>query len=284
LLTSDSELGKLAKRLRALRLDAGLTTYDVARIVGWSQPKVSRTETGIRCPTTADVRAWARAVGASKRTTSDLVAQARRARVQYVEWKDSRRKETRQFEPLAMENASERIRIFAPMFIPGLVQTPEYARHVLASVFRLPPDDPEIAGAVALRLERQRVAHTSGKTIAMIVAEDVLHRLVCPRRVLAEQLERLITVADLPSIDLSVIASDAELTMWSNEFVFFDDDAVFVETIGGSLHHRDPQAVGRYEATFEALQECAVRGPEARAIIERALTACTAPTAAIRRP
>ena len=284
-LTPERELGRLAKRLRALRLDAGLTGYDVARIAGWSQAKVSKTETGFQCPTDADVRAWAQAVGVSKRITADLIAQAKHARADYFEWKDSFRKESRQFEVSDTENACDRIRIFAPVTVPGLIQTAEYARHVLAKVFRLPVDDPEIDRAVALRMERQRVVHMPGKAIAIVLAEDVLYRLLCPRRVLAEQLERLVAVAGVRSIALSVIPSDADISVCpANGFLLFDREVVFVETVGGDLRERDPEAIARYEWTFDGLLESAVRGPMALAIIERALAACTAPAAAVRRP
>jgi len=209
----ERELGRLAKRLRSLRLGAGLTGTELARKTGWSQSKVSKTETGAQSPTEADVREWAHAVGASKRITADLVAQAKRARTDHTVWDESLRKDSIQWEAFDQETACRRIREFSLVGLPGTVQTPEYARNVLARVFRLPLNDPEIDRATALRMERGRVLGMPRKTYQMIIAEPCLYWLMYPRHVLAEQLEHLIDVAGRGSVELSILPLDAHLAV-----------------------------------------------------------------------
>ena len=53
---------RLAAELRRLRLNAGLSTHQVATAIGVSQSKVSKIENGHRSASIPDVRAWAKAV------------------------------------------------------------------------------------------------------------------------------------------------------------------------------------------------------------------------------
>jgi transcriptional regulator with XRE-family HTH domain len=282
--TTGASLDRLAQRLHLLRLDAGLTGGDVARVAGWSQSKVSRTETGAQCPTDADVREWAQAVGASKRTTTALLALAKHARLDYDEAKNTLRKGFRQWPTSVREADCERMRIFQLVAVPGLVQIPEYARHVLARVYHVSPDTADIDREVAVRMERQHVLDTPGKTVQLLIPESVLYNVLCPRPVLAQQLGRLIAVVSLGSPEFGVIPFDADLPVFpSHAFEVYDSAVVLVETIGGDLRIRDPEAIGFYQETFDRLHEAALGGRAALAVIERALAACVGQSSDGRR-
>lgn len=76
----------LADRLRELRLDAGITSKELARLCGWSVAKSSRIENAVTAPADADIRAWSTACGAEGQT-ADLLAANRQADSLYLQWK-----------------------------------------------------------------------------------------------------------------------------------------------------------------------------------------------------
>ncbi|MGQ4516886.1 helix-turn-helix domain-containing protein [Streptomyces sp. DW26H14] len=76
----------LGRRLRELRLDAGLTAREVARRAGWHESKCSRLEHGRSSPSDQDIRVWASACGAQDQIP-DLTATARGIEGMYVEWR-----------------------------------------------------------------------------------------------------------------------------------------------------------------------------------------------------
>lgn len=67
---------RLAERLRRLRVDAGLSTTQLAGRLGWSQAKVSRIETARHGIAASDVRVWAETLDAPAELVSELVDQA----------------------------------------------------------------------------------------------------------------------------------------------------------------------------------------------------------------
>ena len=64
---------RMAEALRELRVSAGLSTTQLANLLGWSQSKVSKTERGVTLPPPPDVEAWANATGASGELRAQLV-------------------------------------------------------------------------------------------------------------------------------------------------------------------------------------------------------------------
>ena len=126
---------ELGARLRRLRLEAGLTGTNLAEVLGWAQSKVSRIETGRQSTTTGDVRAWAAAVQAPPGLVEDLIADLRSLRVEHAAWRRQLRAghAPRQRTLIALEAAARLDRTFQPLFIPGLLQTAEYARYVLTA-------------------------------------------------------------------------------------------------------------------------------------------------------
>jgi len=128
------ERGRLAEALKALRVGAGLSGARLADTLGWQQSNVSKIETRKQLPSEDDITAWAGAVGATPETASDLLAMLRGARVEYAAWKDAYRESGAggvQADILELEAQTTRIAEFQPAFVPGLLQTSEYAREYL---------------------------------------------------------------------------------------------------------------------------------------------------------
>ena len=81
---------ELGRNLRELRTGSGLTGAQLAALLGWSQPKVSRLETGRQSPSSADVRAWSKACG-EEENAEEIVGRLGILETMYVEWQAQER-------------------------------------------------------------------------------------------------------------------------------------------------------------------------------------------------
>src|SRR5258708_36876740 len=86
----------------------------------------------------------------------------------------------------------------------------------------------------ASRMSRQQILYQPGKRIQVVILEAALHiRLVSPRA-MAGQLDRMLALDGLASLDLGIIPAAAIVPVYPmSGFVIFDSSLVVVETIGG---------------------------------------------------
>ncbi|MFI0422434.1 helix-turn-helix domain-containing protein [Spongiactinospora sp. 9N601] len=263
----------IGRRLRELRQDAGLTGTALAEVLGWPQSKVSKIENGRQTPTRADIVAWTRAAGEEK-AAGPILARLEVLETMYAEWR--RRLGTgtsaRQRASIALEAAATHIRAFETTIIPGLLQTPDYARHLLAqSIARhgLPDDVDE---GVRTRMQRQEILYRPGKRLHFVMTEAVLHYRLCPAEAMAGQLDRLMALCAMSTIRVGVIGFEVELSESPKHgFWVFDDRRVLIETVGAELTLTQPQEITLYGQVFDQLAAHASYGPEARRLIARAL-------------
>lgn len=128
---------KLGAELRTLRVQAGLTSGEAARLVGWHQSKVSRIETGRSGVKPSDVLRLLDAFEARDPRLRELVvALAGGDEVGGHHWWHAYRgllpPAYRDF--ISLESQACRIRTLETSVVPGLLQTPEYAHAVTRSV------------------------------------------------------------------------------------------------------------------------------------------------------
>lgn len=263
----------LGRQLRETRKSAGYTGTALAVLLGWPQSKVSKIETGRQTPTQEDIVAWTRATG-REGDTERLLARLEVLETMYAEWRQRLGAGTsaRQRESITLEKGAKEIRAFETTVIPGLLQTPDYARHRLAqSVARhgLPDDVDE---GVQVRMQRQEVLYRPGKRLHFVLTEAVLRYRLCPVEVMAGQLDRLVALCAMNTIHVGIIGFGAELTESPKHgFWIFDDQRVLVETIGAELTLTQPQEIALYRRVFDKLATCASYGAAARQLITRAL-------------
>jgi transcriptional regulator with XRE-family HTH domain len=260
-------------RLRALREDAGLTGTALAARLGWPNSKVSKIEHGRQTATVDDVRAWVGAVGGSAEVLADLLTDLRSMRLEYRSWARMVRRgvAARQRAVAPLDASTTLLRAFEPAVVPGLLQTAEYARHVLESVVTLRQIPRDTAEGVRARLERQQALYDPNKQFRFLVTEAALRYLVCPPEVLRGQLDRLLVVAGLPTVELAVLPFETVLPFPAvHGFWLYDDRLVLVDTVSAELALRDQDDVALYERLFELLWEQAATGPAASELVARA--------------
>ncbi|MEU6572892.1 helix-turn-helix transcriptional regulator [Streptomyces sp. NPDC046805] len=107
---------------------------------------------------------------------------------------------------VSLEGAAALIRSYEPHFVPGLLQTEDYARGVLraGAVGQTSPED--IERHVALRMERQELlARPDAPRFWAVVDETALRRPVCGPKVMRAQIDKLLEVMALNHVTLQVV-------------------------------------------------------------------------------
>jgi len=263
----------LGIRLREVRHDARLTGRQLAERTGWHPSKVSKIESGKQTPTDADVEAWAGAC-AQPDLAPELIAGLRTLESHYVEHRrlfhTGMSAQQRAFAEL--EDQTTEVRNFENVFVPGLLQTPEYARYRLAEGIDYDGAPDDLDEAVAARMLRQQILYSSGKRFHFVITEAVLRYRLCPVNVMLGQLDRLVTLSTMPTIRFGVIPFEATLPLAPvHGFWLMDEQIVVVENFTASQNLTQASEIASYVRIFEEFAKAARYDSEARAIITRAL-------------
>lgn len=259
----------LGARLREIRREARLTARALSDGSGLHFTKISKIEHGKQAPSEDDLAAWCRACGADGQL-NDLIATARAVETMYVEWRRAWRfgmKHSQQARNVLHEQ-SKLFRIYEPGIIPGVFQTAEYAAAVLSQVIEFNQIPNDLDGAVAARLERQRFLYTGDRRYLVVLEEQALKTRVGTVETMRGQLDRLLAVMSLQRVSLGIIPAMAERRIWTSAgFWIFDKHTVRVETPSAELTITQGGEIAVYEKRLAWLQEVAVYGGEARALI-----------------
>ncbi|SHL76295.1 helix-turn-helix domain-containing protein [Streptomyces yunnanensis] len=262
----------LGARLRELRTEAGLNGKDLAERLGWQRSKVSRLENGKQTPSREDLEAWAKAVGESA-AAEELQGRLQGLETQYRTWRRQLANGHRSRQELAVaETARTRlIRGVEVARIPGLFQTADYARclFIANAEFRRTPRDTD--EAVRARIQRQEALYEAGRSFRFLLWEAALYAQVCPREVMAAQLDRLCGLIGVGTVELGIIPFTAPLQRTpAHGFWIYDDRLVTVETINAELWLDDQENIDLYTRAWDWLNESAVYGHQAHRHIARA--------------
>jgi transcriptional regulator with XRE-family HTH domain len=263
----------LGVRLRDIRRTAGLTGRALAAEAGWHFTKVSKLEHGVLSASEADVRTWCRICGADDQVL-DLVATVHSIDTMFVEWRRQLRSGTkrRQKESVRFEAETKLFCVFEPLFIPGLLQTAEYAAQMLRRFieFHGLPDDLE--DGVAARMERQQILYRGDHRFHMVLCQAALTLGVVETDVVIGQLDRLLALSALPRIRLGIIPTRGRHQYLPlHGFWILDAREVLVETISAEIKLTQPGEIAAYLRAFDRLAASAVYGREARTLITDAL-------------
>ncbi|MEU5613178.1 helix-turn-helix domain-containing protein [Streptomyces sparsogenes] len=106
---------------------------------------------------------------------------------------------------VSLEGAASRIRAYEPHFIPGLLQTEDYARALLSIGFPQ-ADAEELDRRVALRMERQELLdRPDGPHLWVVMDEPVFRLPIGGPDVMRAQIDRLIEAIQMPNVTLQVV-------------------------------------------------------------------------------
>ena len=196
----------LGARLRALREQAGLDRAAAGRAIRASEAKIRRLEKGASAFKRRDVEDLLTLYDvtdpADRAVLLDLVDQAN-APGWWHEYADLVPPWLETY--LGLEQSASVIRTWEVQFVPGLLQTPDYARVVIAH--RLPGiRADEIERRVALRMRRQHIL-TAPDPVKLwaVIDEGALRRRIGGGNVMRAQLTHLLETAELPNVTIQVM-------------------------------------------------------------------------------
>lgn len=268
------ERRRMAEALRGLRIEAELSTTQLAHQLGWSQSKVSKTERGITLPPPADVEAWAIATDASAEVWSHLGALADRSTAEFIERRRVLAPGPRrvQQEIQRLEEAASVVRVFQSNIVVGLAQTRPYIEAMFRIGQRTPPEN--LDNAVASRLVRQATLADRSKQFELIMGEAALRHQLVRSSDMRTQLERLVALSEQSNIYLGLIRFDADerVHQYHGYSVIGDPDLdnetiVWVTTVTRTLRIRGEAGIREYIEHFNALRAAATEGDPLRAFL-----------------
>ncbi|KNB51511.1 helix-turn-helix domain-containing protein [Streptomyces caatingaensis] len=273
-MTTDFQQGRavLGARLRELRTEAGLTGRALAHACGWPHSKVSKLENGRQTATGADLRAWATAVGRES-VTEELLGRLRGLETQYRSWRRQLAGGHRPVqEGAALEERRTRsIRGFEAGIIPGLFQTPEYARSVLSRYAELRGVAEDVEEGVRARLARQDVLNDRGRSFRFVVWEGALRARLCSPEQMRDQLCYLTRFLRSETVSLGIIPFEADVRLAPDVgFWIHDERLVVTETWNAEIWLDSADDIALYAKVWETLAAAAVYGAEAHRVIARA--------------
>jgi len=262
---------RLRAELRKARqaTDPPLTQEQVAHEMDWSLSKVIRIESASSGISANDLKALLQLYGVEDaRQVDSLLALARAARERswWSAYRDVAPSSLLQL--IEYESAASVVRQFETTFIPGILQTEDYARAVIQDYYDERPGSDKLHALVELRIRREDLFDADNRpSFQFMLDEAVSRRLVGGSSVMRNQLRRLIEVADKPNVTVEVIPFSAGLHPGMNgpfEIIEFadpsDSDIVYLESPRGDIVSDDPEETLKYREAFEGLSKAAL-GP-----------------------
>jgi len=249
-------LGAYLRRLREVRR---VSLVDAGNVIRASHSKMSRLETGRVGFKDRDILDLLTFYGVTDEQEREAVrAVAIRASAP-AWWHDYDDVLPAWFDAyVGLEEAASEICAYEVQFVPGLLQTEDYARAVIMLGYSHPK---EISRRVKLRRARQAILdRTDPPKLQMVLDEALLRRSIGASAVMRAQLRHLIEMSQRPNITLQVVpfkvgghaAAGGSFSLL--RFAEFDvPDVVYLEQLACAQYHDKPDAVQRYLAVVERL-------------------------------
>ena len=265
----------LGTQLRRLREARGITAQEAAREIRASESKISRMELGRNAVREVDVADLLSLYGitdpAEREQLLSLASQANQPgwwhRYQDVlpSWFQAY---------IGLEESAESIRSYDMQFVPGLLQTEEYAAAVIAlGEFSLE----ETERLVFLRKERQRRFSSGCLRLTAVIDEIALRRPFSEPALMRAQLEYLLDISDRPAFTLQVtpLATGAHAAPASFSILKFASaelpDVVYVEQLTSAMYLDKAADVVRYTAAMDRISATSATPNQSKEIIRALL-------------
>ncbi|WP_051342654.1 helix-turn-helix domain-containing protein [Pseudonocardia spinosispora] len=262
----------LARELKKLRQQAGMKLEEAAPMLFWSPPTLSRIERAVQGVDVHRVRSMLDLYGESERW-EELTGLAIRAG--QPGWWEPYKLGNNSY--VAFEAYASQVLDFNLGFVPGLLQTADYARALFTSV-PVPRTPREVDRAVEARMIRQRrlLSDETPLELVAVIDESVLHRPVGGPDVLRAQLRRLAEASSLNTVSLQVVANTvgahaglaSSFTLLAFEDLGEPDMAYVEHSLGALLLDKDGDAAGA-RLTFDWVRDVALNPAESLALIRR---------------
>jgi transcriptional regulator with XRE-family HTH domain len=265
---------RLRTELRNARQERDLTQEQVAKAMYWSLSKMVRIEKAQSSISVNDLKALLLYYKITdEERTAELVDLAEAARKQSWWSSYSNVAPKTLLELIDYESAASSVRQFEPMFVPGILQTREYARAVLQNYYVTRPES-ELTALVELRTKREDLLNRDdAPKFSFILDEPVIHRVAGGPSVMRRQLDRLVEVAKSPHVTIRVVPYSAGIHPGTRPFEIIqfvdaaDEFALFLENPRGDDINDDPEETENYRERFERIEDKSLKPADSLAFI-----------------
>jgi transcriptional regulator with XRE-family HTH domain len=268
---------RLAAELRGIRESKGKSGDAVVAALKWSPSKISRYErarTGLRPRDVERLLDYYEITGPRRALLLGLAEDAAQ-KGWWEEFTDSLSEDYKQF--IGLEHEATSMAIWHVDVVTGLLQTEDYARHIIGSYSRVEPVAPGMIGRlVRVRMRRQQVLSRDGLQLSVVLDESVLKRRIGDEPVMYDQLMRLVKEADRPNLTLQVLPLDAQHSVFGESFVIFSfgqdadamlQDVVSTEHLRSGFTLEGERDTYLHRIAFQMLSEAALDPVASRALI-----------------
>ena len=268
-MTAGEDTTELGRALRKARIAAELRQDDVVARIGISQTQLSRIERGTALPNAQQAADLTRLyeldeveAGRIRQLVTDARARIRDTRL-VVQRGSTLAMQQRWRE---LEGQARTVRAYHPAVVLGVLQTSAYA----AIALREPVDSPVVRDRM---LRHERLLSEPQRQHLLIQSEGALQQVVGSPEVMAAQLDRIISAAAAPNIEVAVIPAGRPLEVLAGSgFHLYDDTAVVIGLEVAAATLTDPQDVTHFRRLWDQLWSAAAVGDDAVALIRKAMT------------
>ncbi|MCU1648293.1 MAG: family transcriptional regulator [Nocardia sp.] len=281
---------QLGRQLREMRQAAGLSIADAARLIERGAGTLQRLEKGenprIRL---LDIEALCRLYGVGRDKLGALQALAKEAdermrpvdeRVWWHRYDDLIPDDFETY--MSLEAAAAQVIMYQPDVVPGVVQTPDYARALERTFFK--SDTPmESEQRVQVRMQRQTAItrRLSPVELDLLVDEAVVRRIAGSQKVMAAQLRKLADVPPNVRVRVLPFAGGFPLGCAPGAFVILrfpmdfgtkepvEPTTVYVESYGSRLYYDSAEVVDRYLEAHDQLSQVALSEPDSKHLLRQ---------------
>lgn len=264
---------ELGDALRQAMERAGLNGKRTARMLGWSESRVSRLLTGQLGATEIDISAFLAVCMVTGEERERLLRLTREQ--DQPGWLQQHGSSMPEQLKTLIDHESKAVEIneFEPDFVPGLLQTGDYAQALLERSATIPAV--EVQDRVAARLARQSLFSRDRRPqFTFYLHEFVLWLPVGGKEVMSDQLHSLLRMAVRSYISIRIIpvAYGAHAGTSGScrlmDFTVFKPVAYVEEQTAGHFLE-DPEEIATYRKIFASLANCALDERESKELITR---------------
>ena len=265
----------LGTQLRRLREARGISAQEAAREIRGSESKISRIELGRNAVREVDIADLLSLYGITDQAEREqLLALASQAN-QPGWWHRYQDVLPSWFQAyIGLEESAGSIRSYDMQFVPGLLQTEEYAVAVMAlGEFSIE----ETERLVYLRKERQRRFSSGGLRLTAIIDEVALRRPLGGAGLMRDQLQYLLDICDRPAFTLQVTPYPAGAHAAPASFSILQfataelPDVVYVEHLTSAMYLDKTADVARYTVAMDRLGTISASPNQSKEIIRAML-------------
>ena len=266
---------RLGAELKALREAAGLTCEAVAEHLDCHPTKVGRVENGRSPSKSLELQVMLDLYGVTDACAREAILHLSKESRRRCWWHQYGQIGSPFADFLSLETSARAASEYEITFVPGLLQTPDYARAIEAVT------QPEVTATrsdelIEIRLNRQRTLDRDDFRLWVVVGEAALRHTMGDARTMTAQLQHLAEQQERTNVDLQVLPLPSSAhAMSGSAFVVLsfpeagDRDVVYVDNLLGTLYFEQEDEVARYQYAFDRLRAAALPLDESMALIRQ---------------